>query len=207
MRRILEGIVIAGVLVSGLTPGSALADGHEAEITANVGVYSKYMWRGWNLNDDISVQGGIDLAYGQFYAGIWGGTDETLGTEIDYYAGVSHRFHEYLSLEVGFIQYRFDHHSIEQDEVHVTADFSLFSLSYHDGEADYDYIEANTSFELTATLSLDLHYGVEDNDVRDWYDYSARLNYTINDKYSLFLAASDKEDNDDEIYAGLIGNF
>ncbi len=212
MKKVIQGVVfkgiVAGVVMSStLTSSVALAQDSELDITANVGLYSKYIWRGWNLKDDMSIQGGVDLGYNGFYAGIWGGSDETLGTEIDLYAGYGHTFNDNFALEVGFIQYRFDHRNVEQDEVHVTADFNLFSLSYHDGEAEYDYIEANTSFELSDEFTLDLHYGIEDNDVRDWYDYSATLTYAINDTFSVFLAVSDKEDNDDEIFGGFVGNF
>lgn len=204
MNKTVQGVVIACMLASG---GSAVADDNELEVEANVGVFSKYIWRGWNVNDDVSIQGGFDAAYGDFYAGVWGGEDEANGAEIDLYFGWGKSFNDYFAIDVGFLQYRYAKKSIELDEVHITLDFTVVSVTYHDGEADYDYLEINKGFELNEQLSLDLHYGLEDNGSNDWYDYSATLSYAINESYSVAIAYSDKERNDTHIVASLVGVF
>ncbi|MFT4927293.1 MAG: hypothetical protein ACI8WB_003399 [Phenylobacterium sp.] len=207
MKKTLQGIVIASVLASGLTCGSVLADENEFEVSANVGIFSQYIWRGWSLNDNPSLQGGFDVAYGNFTAGIWGGEDRTLGTEIDFYVGWGKSFHDYFAVDVGFVQYRFDKESVELDEVHLTLDFTVVSVTYHDGEADYDYLEINKGFELGEQFSLDLHYGQEGNHYNDWYDYGVTLSYAFNDSYTASVGYSDKENNDEELYFSLVGTF
>jgi hypothetical protein len=86
-------------------------------------------------------------------------------------------------------------------------DFDIFSTTYHRGENGYNYLEFNSSFELNDQFSLGFHYGFEDDNNSDWHDYQLTLNYAINDNYSLFIAGAEKERNDSNIFAGLMGNF
>jgi uncharacterized protein (TIGR02001 family) len=69
----------------------AMAQEATPEISFNAGVTSDYVWRGFSQSDEAAaVQGGIDLAYGNFYAGTWASTvDFGDGTdaEWDFYAG------------------------------------------------------------------------------------------------------------------------
>jgi uncharacterized protein (TIGR02001 family) len=204
MKKILQGVVVS----CGLMAAPAFADDAiEYEVSANIGMVSKYVWRGWNLNDSPSAQGGFDLSANGFTVGTWGGTDENLGTEIDYFVGYGTEINEYVAIDVGWIQYKFEHLVEDVEEFHVTLDFNFFSTTYHRGEDGYNYVEFNSTFELNEKFSIDFHYGFEDNDVNEWNDYQLKLNYTINDNYSLFIAGSEKEKHDSHIYAGLMAVF
>src|SRR4029078_12855020 len=87
--------------------GTAAADGYEVAAPApadegrkftysfNLGATSDYVFRGISQNDnDPTIQGGIDLAYGILYAGAWGSginfqaafNDADL--EVDWYGGI-----------------------------------------------------------------------------------------------------------------------
>ena len=71
------------------------------DISANVGYYSQYVWRGEQQNAGQSaVQGGLDYGvtlldtYVDFYVGFWGsnvsgGTNTLSGNELDYYGGLT----------------------------------------------------------------------------------------------------------------------
>lgn len=67
----------------------------QAEVTGNIGVSSKYIFRGTIENENAAVQGGLDYAHESgFYAGYWGsslgyGDDGDNGFENDFYAGFS----------------------------------------------------------------------------------------------------------------------
>lgn len=60
----------------------AITTGHTAsqpqvEISGNLSILSKYIYRGATNapeNDDVTMQGGLTLGYGQFYASYWGST-------------------------------------------------------------------------------------------------------------------------------------
>lgn len=182
-------------------------DAFEVETSANVGFMSQYVWRGWEINKDPSGYGGFDLGYGNFYAGIWGGTDGNLGTEIDLYIGYAGEFSEQVSYDIGVIQYRYPGSDVNVEEWHITLDFDVLSATYNKGEDDNDYIELNTTFDLAEDFTLDLHYGREDTGTWTWNDYGVTLNYQVNDNYRVYLSATSKEDHDDFIFFGIHADF
>lgn len=176
------------------------------DVSANVSIVSKYMWRGWNLNDRTSAQGGIDFAYKGFNAGTWGATDAALGTEIDVYLGYGFELSDQVSFDVGVVQYNYEGPDLV--EWHVTGDFNLFSASVHFGEDDYRYYELNAGYAINDLVSIDFHIGSEDmQSSSQLTDFQVTLNYAFNDNYTVFLAATDKEDGDSEVYFGVNASF
>ena len=90
------------------------------DISANVGYYSQYVWRGEQQNAGQSaVQGGLDYAvtlldtYVDFYVGFWGsnvsgGTNTLSGNELDYYGGLTGAvpgLEDYLAWDGGILYY------------------------------------------------------------------------------------------------------
>lgn len=86
--KALRAISLGAAVAAALTSGAA-----SAEITANAGIYSNYIWRGvTQTQDQAAGQGGIDWSGGPgFYVGTWlsnvdfGGGDT--GYEMDVYGG------------------------------------------------------------------------------------------------------------------------
>lgn len=76
-------------------PASALARDEAAEdyaISANIGYFSDYRFRGVSLSDeDFALQGGIDVTHSSgFYVGTWGSSIEPFNgaeMELDLYGG------------------------------------------------------------------------------------------------------------------------
>lgn len=72
----------------------------DLQITGNFGVVSEYVFRGFSQSaENPAVQGGLDLTYKWFYAGIWSSSidfgedpvrpgQNVARAEIDYYAGI-----------------------------------------------------------------------------------------------------------------------
>lgn len=204
MKKRIQGVVLGCVLCAGLP---ATASANELMYNANIAMVTKYVWRGWLLNHDLSAQGSFDVSYGGLYGSIWGGTDENLGTEYDLVVGYGGEFNEDWFYDVGFVQYRYPNKDVENNEAHLTLGWRWLSATYHRGEDDYEYVEFNASFELNEKFTLDLHVGHEDAVWREWYDLQVMLNYQIDDNYSVFIAASDKEDRDEQFWAGVKGAF
>ena len=90
------------------------------DISANVGYYSQYVWRGEQQNAGQSaIQGGLDYSvtlldtYVDFYVGIWGsnvsgGTNSLSGNELDYYGGLTGAvpgLEDYLAWDGGILYY------------------------------------------------------------------------------------------------------
>lgn len=86
--KTLRAVSLGAAVAAALTSGAA-----SAEISANAGIYSNYIWRGvTQTQDQAAGQGGIDWSGGPgLYAGTWlsnvdfGGGDT--GYEMDVYAG------------------------------------------------------------------------------------------------------------------------
>jgi uncharacterized protein (TIGR02001 family) len=89
----------------------------QAEISANIGVTSNYVWRGITQTDDeAAVQGGLDFAHDSgFYVGTWasnvdfgdgdrGSEFGTGQTEWDVYAGFGGELNDF-SYDIGYIHY------------------------------------------------------------------------------------------------------
>lgn len=78
------------LLLFSTTSLSAQAE-DELSVSANVGLFSDYRFRGVSLSDeDVALQGGIDLGYKGFYVGTWASTIESFNgseTEVDFYGG------------------------------------------------------------------------------------------------------------------------
>lgn len=108
------------VAVTLAMPASVLPMAAQAELSGNIGVVSKYIFRGiGNENSGAAVQGGLDYAHGNgFYAGWWAssldytydkdaGEDYTTNAvENNFYAGFSGEAAGF-SYGVGVLQYYF----------------------------------------------------------------------------------------------------
>jgi uncharacterized protein (TIGR02001 family) len=103
MVRILRAIALTAVGAAAIGATPALAQEEEAsgplDISANIGLYSDYRFRGVSLNEeDIAIQGGVDLSYAvsdnvSLYVGNWNSTlEDDVGygdTEVDLYGGIT----------------------------------------------------------------------------------------------------------------------
>ena len=87
--------------------------GRKLEWSFNIGGTSDYVFRGQSQTaGDPTIQGGLDVSYGSFYAGLWGsgvdfgdGTNQA-GAEIDFYGGITHSLGP-VDLDLGVIYYHY----------------------------------------------------------------------------------------------------
>lgn len=118
-------------------------------VSANVGLYSDYIWRGvTQTNNEAALQGGFDVEHSSgFYAGVWasnvewttdGGYMDDNSLEIDAYAGYAFDISD-ISFDIGVLQYMYPGDSTagatEVDATEVYAglgyDFGYFSAGYY----------------------------------------------------------------------------
>ena len=97
--------LLAGALAVALAPAA------HAEVSANIGVTSNYVWRGVTQTDDgAAVSGGIDFAHESgFYLGTWvsnikWASDMSSGAEVDFYGGFANEIDEF-GYDLGLIYY------------------------------------------------------------------------------------------------------
>ena len=188
-KTLLASALSGALMVGGLTGGTAMA-----EVSANIGLTSNYLFRGVSeSDDDAAISGGLDYEHASgFYVGTWmsslgGGGDY----ELDLYLGFSGEAGD-IGYDVGYIAYTYPR-SDDADfgEVYGELSFMNFygSLAYVTNADDGD-LEGTISYELGAEFDVasDMTAGARIGYVD--FDDSAAEDYTW---YGIFLTKSDFE--------------
>ena len=172
------------VVVGAEETAEPLLYGTEMEISSDIAVYSKYIWRGFKLDGDPVMQPGIYLSGYGVDLSIWGSTDIdsddsiTTSEEVDYSVGYSHTFNDApLILSGGFTYYDFPASDGASREFYVGCSLNTMLSPcltwYHDfgeedsggGDGDYVVLELGHSIpvgEYPVTFDLSGHVGYND---------------------------------------------
>ncbi|MEJ2470434.1 MAG: hypothetical protein P8Y96_04880 [Desulfuromonadales bacterium] len=204
----------------------------ESSADAYVSVYSKYLWRGFDLNmpdDDFVVQPGADVSIGNFTVSFWGNISEDTGdmNEVDLTLDYSSTLGDLVGFSVGNILYDVDGVS-DTNELYLGV--SLNTILEPALTIYYDYDEFKTvyttlgighGFTLSEALALSLGatasyladdeqdgFGTDDS----WFhnlELSAGLDYSYNDNITISGAAlySEPLSDDAEDIAGIDQEF
>ncbi len=119
-----KSLVLATAIAASLTSGIAAAD-----LSANAGVFSNYIWRGVTQTGDAAAgQGGIDWSNDSgIYAGVWTSTIAG-GQEVDVYAGFAGEAGG-LGYDLGVITYQYPvTPNINFTEVYASGTFSIVTV-------------------------------------------------------------------------------
>lgn len=174
-----------------------------AEVTANVGAASNYLWRGVSLsNEGAAVSGGVDYSHAAgAYAGLWTSSEGASGSgETDLYVGYAGEAGD-ISYDVGYVSYMYP-------QTTPSADFSeiYFSVGYEFAEffyANSSDLELGTgegSDYMALTLSYDKYsfvygdYGFDDS-TNDYSHFD--LSVALTDELSLTYSQNDITGDDD----------
>lgn len=192
-----------------------------AEVTANAGVTSNYIWRGLTqTTNEAAVQGGIDYAdESGFYAGTWAsnvnyGAGDIYSYEHDVYFGYSGESGDF-SYDVGYLYYNYDAEAnFDFAEVYGTVGYGSFSLTLYllahtqadEGEGqDFGFGQASyTSLDYTTEIlngtELGFHVGYHEGDfaeafngVEGYVDYGVSIS---KDGFSFAITGTDLDDVD-----------
>jgi uncharacterized protein (TIGR02001 family) len=210
---------LAALLISGTALTSVAS---AAELTANFGATSDYIWRGMSQNaGGSSLSGGLDVDFKNgFYAGTWVGDTAAAdlsakpdltdyGTqEVDYYAGYAGEANG-LSYDIGYIEYTYPSSQSEAEadfsEAYITLGVGSFSVSYYtlvDAEdadqGDSTYVGFDYETEING-FGVALHYGNYDGDFVGPDDLSNTTLTLSKDDFSYSLVTTDgMTDADDD---------
>jgi uncharacterized protein (TIGR02001 family) len=171
-KRFRSGLAVLTLIV--ICSSVAIAEeASKIDFEVTTDFYSKYIWRGINVNDDYVFQPGISASYKGLTAGVWGNLDLTdyLGeegefSEVDYYLDYSAEVPgiDGVSYSVGVINYHFPSLVGDTTEIYWGFAFDLplspmFTV-YHDiDEIDGTYASFAVGHEF-GTIA-DLGGGVE----------------------------------------------
>ena len=174
-------IILTGALAVGLVGmasiGTAMAE-DKPSADASVGIYSKYIWRGYNMEDSMVIQPSLTVGYKGFAANLWGNLN------VDQESLTSNSFNWY---ETDF--------TLSYDGAYEKLGYSIGYIYYDlDGNGGAD---ANTTQEIYVGLSYDTILAPAITVYRDIDNYSGYYvnvgighSFSITDKYALDLGAS-----------------
>jgi len=151
----------------------------QAELSANIGATSNYMFRGMSITgDDAAISGGLDYAVDNgFYVGTWASSLNP-GTEVDLYAGFGGEAGG-IGYDVGVIGYMYPEDTdFNYTEVYGSVSFEMFeagvayTIQSNDGndgdvfdQGDiYYHVGASTEIMNGFTAGLTAGYYDWDND-------------------------------------------
>jgi len=173
----------------------------QADTSANVGVTSNYVFRGFTqTRDRLAIQGGVDYTQASgFYAGAWasqvdlprGGRNnkDVTGLEVDGYAGVNTELQGGMVLDLGVIQYSYtDADMGDARELYFGLGAGPVTGTYYWGDdtnqslSRYQYLDLKYKMDLGDDVGLVLHYGhYEQRSGLKYDDISASLKKKILD--------------------------
>lgn len=207
MKTLKLSVIAAAVLA---TAGfSQLA---QAEVSANIGATSNYLWRGVSQSgDSASVSGGIDFSdEGGFYAGTWvGSLSEGNGAEADFYLGFGGG--DEFTYDVGYIYYNYsDLTDSDFGEVYFNGGFGDlgFGIAYTinsqvDEGSAFDtgdmYYHVSYGFALPNDFSLSLTAGYYDFDAGSDGDYSHVQADIAKGDFTFSISKAQEESGDDDV--------
>ncbi|MGE4487988.1 MAG: TorF family putative porin [Kiritimatiellales bacterium] len=169
-----------------------------ASVDTDIGIYSKYIWRGMCLDDQPVAQGGITVTHESgVYANVWGNyslSDDYTGVdglnEVDYTVGYSGTF-DVIDYDLGYIYYSFPNTSLESTS-EIYAGLALNNLpitpsvyAYYDiDEADSLYVVADLNYGMDLSDALSAEVGASlawaDDNFNDFY-YGGRSSSSLSD--------------------------
>ena len=197
--------------------GSALA-----ELSANIGATSNYVWRGVTQTDDsAAISGGLDYAHeAGFYAGTWASNvdfDDDTTAEVDFYGGFANELGMGLGYDVGAIYYAYPGADDDLDftEVYLKLSYSWvldfsggvsYTVDKEDDDADTNdvYFDLNASYEVAPTWSVGGtvgYYDFDDEDAADYTHYQLGVTKSAGDlgDFTFSVSVADAQSGEDSI--------
>jgi opacity protein-like surface antigen len=196
MKKLILCLMITVILFSAASTAIAAV---ETSGDAYAGVYSKYVWRGFDLsqNDTVVIQGGADVSISDFTFSWWGNFSESTGelNEVDFVLDYSRDLGETVSLSIGNIVYDVDGVDTT-NEVYLglglNVPLSPTATVYYDyDEFDAVYTTIGISHDIEAGKDLAVSLGATGSymfDSQSWLhnlELSAGADYAINDLVSV----------------------
>lgn len=188
------------------------------EVSYNITFASHYNWRGFDLSDGGPVlQGSVEVAKENgLYAGVWTSQYDFAGVEdgfeVDLYAGYSFDLADGFYVDMLINSYQYTGATESSIEWMVGLGHDYFALNYYqDLDLDTDYLELNVSYPLSDEVSANIHYGLNDDGVDRYSDYSVIVGYAFDEFGEISVGYSDHEfsmgEADEQLFFNFSANF
>jgi uncharacterized protein (TIGR02001 family) len=175
MKKIMIPLVISMVTGMAWAQDEVMVQDQASDVSvsADVGLYSAYVWRGQVLNDRAVVQPSVTVAKGPFSLNVWGnanvvGDDQQDTSEVDYTAAYALPLNtDAISMDVGAIFYTFPgegNTAEETEEIFVTTTFNnvlltpVASLYYDIDEVNgfYGNLAVSQGVEISDAMTAEI---------------------------------------------------
>jgi uncharacterized protein (TIGR02001 family) len=214
MKTLTKMTLVAAVVASSF----GISKAANAEVSANIGATTNYVWRGVSQSADAaSVSGGIDYSNESgFYAGTWvgslGDSDSGFnGTETDFYLGFGGET-DTFTYDVGYIYYAYTElDDSDFGEIYANLGFGNFGVGvaytvnsqvddgslFDSGDiyysASYGGIALGSDFELALTAGL---YTFDADSDADYAHFQADIS---KGDFTFSISKAQEESGDDDI--------
>lgn len=195
-------VTVLCVLAMSFGSMNAFAEEEKPSVSADVGIFSKYVWRGYELSKDSAViQPSITVGYKGFGLNLWGnldtdvddGTGESQFNETDMTLSYDRSYGPF-AVGIGYIYYGLDGID-DSEELYLSIGYDMLlsptltvyrEISHLPGW--YLSLGISHSIDLTEKITLDMagsigYYSYDDAD--DGSEYDGNLNPTT-EKYQNF---------------------
>lgn len=154
MNTVLKKAAIAATISCALTSTAF------AGASANIGLMSDYIWRGWTQNsNDPSLMGGLDYeASNGLYVGTWAAQVDNTGDdyELDLYAGFAKELSNGFGFDVGAISYIYPGADLDFTEVYLNGSYKFVEFGI---ASTVDADNAASEGDLYTHLTLSKDFG------------------------------------------------
>lgn len=194
----------------------------QAELSANIGATSNYLWRGVSQTDDgAAISGGVDWAHDSgFYLGTWASNIDwgvgSSGAEVDFYGGFANEIGDF-GYDAGLIYYYYPDSAYDDSdfsELYLSGSWKFLSggIAYTlHGDADSDapftdgdlYYHIAAGWDVAETWNLSGtigHYDFDAGGDFDYTHYQADLTKSAGDwgDVTFTVSQADEESGDDD---------
>jgi hypothetical protein len=202
-KKLLKTLVMVSLIAFIVGSLPAFAEDDSFSISADVGVFSQYVWRGYALSDEsIVVQPSVNFGYYGFNLNVWGNYDT------DYYdSGTDYNetditfsynwSNDVVNLGAGYIYYDLEENDTQ--EFYFSATFAAylnprftFYRDIQEAEGWYVNFGISHSYPITTLYNLDLsasigYYDLNDDSYTELHDgnITASMVLPINDHLSM----------------------
>lgn len=195
-------------------PVATTASADELSVSTSIAFESRYIFRGIEFAE-TSFQPGIDLAYGNFYGGVWlnlpVGDDDGIAIghlggagvteELDFFAGYSSSLNDVVSYDVGVTLYTFPN-----------GNSGLFDMFSENGTGTgTSTVEAFLGFSLDTFLAPSIYFYRDFNFNTFTVEGSAGYSYPISESVSFDVAGAlgyvVDDDPADYLYGSVSADF
>lgn len=200
MKKLVQTLALAGLVVA---PAIAMAE--DSPISANVGLFSDYKFRGVSQTlNRAAIQGGFDYEHSSgVYAGVWGSNVDGsalngANMEMDLYAGYNYKLNDDISFGVGGLYFYYPGqvtgvNEVNTFELNASASWKWFTGKVSYATTDYfgiansdgtTYAELAFEYGLPMDIGFKAHYGWtrvdgSGNGVNDYDDWSVGLSKSL----------------------------